>query len=108
MWPAADILNLDHNDDGVGYKGFSHSSPCRTCGRRCNQSAGGVKGALQQGKRLRNRACIICGKPFTASRGTDGSEAATCGQRACVTELRRIRRENRSDPEPPPPSGRVY
>lgn len=107
MWPAADVLNLDHDEDG-GYLGFSHSSPCRTCGKRCNQSAGGIKAALQAGKRLRERACVICGKQFTASRGTDGSNAATCGQRDCLTRLRAIRRAREPDPEPPPQSGRPW
>lgn len=38
-----DRLDLDHRDDGRGYLGLSHSSPCRTCGERCNQAAGGEK-----------------------------------------------------------------
>ena len=108
MWPAADILNLDHSDDGTGYLGFSHSSPCRTCGKRCNQSAGGIKGALLAGKRPRERACVICGRAFVASRGTDGSNAATCGQRSCLTRLRAIRKACQPDPEPPAQSGRPW
>jgi hypothetical protein len=107
LWPAADTLNLDHDDDG-GYLGFSHSSPCRTCSRRCNQQAGGVKAALNQGKRLRERPCIICGTVFVASRGSDGSEAATCSQQPCLNELRRVRREREPDPAPPPQSGRAW
>lgn len=107
MWPAADILNLDHADDGT-YLGFSHSSPCRTCKKRCNQSAGGIKGALANGKRLRERACVICGMPFKASSSSDGAVAATCGRQECKTQLRRIRREREPDPAPPPASGRAW
>jgi len=107
MWPAADILHLDHNDDGT-YRGFSHGSPCRTCGERCNEKAGGIKGALDSGKRLRTRPCIICGKAFTASRSSDGAVAATCGGRLCLTELKRIRREREPEPAPPPQSGRAW
>jgi hypothetical protein len=37
-----DTVHLDH-DEGGGYLGFSHGTPCRTCGSRCNQAAGGIK-----------------------------------------------------------------
>lgn len=107
MWPAADILNLDHADDG-SYLGFSHSSPCRTCGERCNQKAGGIKGAIAGGKQLRTRPCVICGKAFTASRSADGAKAVTCGSRACLREIRSSRKARRPDPAPPPSSGRAW
>lgn len=105
---AGDLIELDHADDG-SYGGFSHGrSPCRICGKRCNPSAGGTKGALLQGKRPRSRSCVICGKQFTASRGTDGRLAVTCGQRECVTAVKRLRRAHEPDPEPPPQTGRSW
>ncbi len=52
-WYPRDQIDLDHRDDGRGYLGWSHHSPCRTCGARCNQAAGGRKGALLAGKTLR-------------------------------------------------------
>ena len=103
-----DRVQADHDDQGDGYLGLSHSSPCRICGRRCNQAAGGERAALLAGKRLRSRACVVCGKNFVASRGSDGSVAATCGQRACLTELRRVRRAHEPDPRPPPQTGRAW
>jgi hypothetical protein len=103
-----DLVELDHAPDG-SYGGFSHGrSPCRVCGRRCNSSAGGQQAALAAGKRLRERPCVICGLVFTASRGTDGAQAATCGRTPCVTALKRLRRAHQPDPEPPPPSGRAW
>lgn len=42
----ADQIDLDHSDDGTRYLGFSHHSPCRTCGARCNQASGGIKGGV--------------------------------------------------------------
>jgi hypothetical protein len=105
---SGDLIDLDHAPDG-SYGGFSHGrSPCRICGKRCNAAAGGRAGALNQGKRLRERPCIICGQVFVASRGTDGSEAATCGRQPCLNELRRVRREREPDPAPPPQSGRTW
>jgi hypothetical protein len=102
-----DRIELDHADDG-SYGGFSHGSPCRVCGQRCNAAAGGTRAALLAGKRLRSRACVICGKQFTASHGSDGAAAATCGQRECLAELRRRRKAGEPDGEPPPQTGRVY
>jgi hypothetical protein len=103
-----DRLELDHRDDGPGYLGLSHASPCRTCGRKCNQRAGGIIAAELAGKKLRERRCVICGMAFTASRGTDGSESVTCSQRSCITEIRRSRKAALPDPEPPPVTGRVW
>ena len=105
---AGDLIELDHADDG-SYGGFSHGrSPCRVCGQRCNASAGGTRSALLSGKRLRARSCVICGRPFTPSHGSDGSIAVTCGQRSCVAELRRLRKTGEPDPEPPPQTGRRW
>lgn len=103
-----DRVELDHNDDGIGYKGLSHSSPCRVCGERCNQKAGGEKAALQAGKQLKNRRCVICGTPFTATSGSVGALQATCGVQECKTALRRIRKARQPDPEPPPVTGREW
>jgi len=108
MDKRVDVLNLDHDDYGDGYLGFSHSSPCRTCGARCNQQLGGIKGALAQGKRLRERRCVICGLPYTAPRGRTSAIQQTCGKRECVAQLKASRRARRSDPEPPEPTGRVW
>lgn len=104
---ATDRIELDHADDGT-YGGFSHASPCAICGQRCNPQAGGIKAALNQGKRLRSRSCVICGRQFTASRGTDGHDAATCGRQVCLTELRRLRKAGEPDPDPPPQTGRPW
>lgn len=103
-----DKVEADHNDNGIGYKGLSHSSPCRTCRERCNQKAGGEKAALQAGKQLRDRRCVICGKPFRATSGSIGAKQATCGEQDCKTELRRIRKARQPDPEPPPVTGRTW
>jgi hypothetical protein len=106
---AGDQVQLDHADDESGdYLGLSHGSKCRVCGTRCNQSAGGQVGALLAGKRLRSRACVVCGKQFTASRGHDGSVAATCGRSQCVAELKRRRKAGEPDGEPPPQTGRKW
>lgn len=102
-----DEVHLDHADDG-SYGGFSHCSPCQVCEQRCNLSAGGTKGALLQGKRLRSRSCVICGRQFTAGRGRDSAKAATCGQRECLTALRRLRKNGAPDPQPPPQTGRKW
>jgi hypothetical protein len=104
--PSVDRLDADHNDNGIGYMGLSHSSPCRICGQKCNQVAGGNRSALLAGKQLRDRRCKICGKPFTAAHGYP--DQATCGQRECITKLRAIRHARRDDPEPPPVSGRAW
>lgn len=98
---AGDKINLDHNDDKPGYKGLAHASPCRTCGKRCNQSAGGKAAALRQGKTLTERTCIICGMPYRASM----TKQVTCGQRNCITEIRRIRKARQPDPEAPKADG---
>ena len=105
-----DRVQLDHDDQGgdTDYRGLAHSSPCRICGKRCNQRAGGVLAAQLAGKRLRERQCVICGMPFTASRGTDGAQAATCGRAECVTQLRRVRKARQPDPAPPPATGRQW
>lgn len=103
-----DRVDLDHRDDGAGYNGLAHSSPCRVCGEKCNQKAGGEKAALQAGKQLRERRCVICGTPFTAGAGRYSARTATCGAQACKTELRRIRAARQPDPEPPPPAGRTW
>lgn len=103
-----DRLQLDHRDDGPGYLGLSHASPCRTCHRKCNQSAGGILAAKMAGKESRDRRCVICGKPFHASQGADGTLSVTCSTQACVTEIRRSRKARDPDPEPPPQTGRAW
>lgn len=126
MWPGIDRLDLDHDDgiadhdgqgaghdgghhDGVAaYLGFSHSSPCQTCGRRCNQSAGGQLAATMMGKRLRSRRCVVCGVPYHATSGTSGARQETCGRSPCVAELKRRRKSDHDDGEPPPVTGRVW
>jgi len=103
-----DLVELDHAEDG-SYGGFSHGrSPCRVCGRKCNASAGGQKRAAEAGQQLRGRACVICGKHFTASRSTDGASAKTCGRSECVTKLRRLRKAREPDPQPPAQQGRAW
>jgi hypothetical protein len=103
-----DRLELDHRDDGPGYLGLSHASPCRTCGKKCNQSAGGRLAAKLAGKESRDRRCVICGMAFHASQGNDGSLSVTCSTRSCITELRRRRKAREPDGEPPPPTGRAW
>lgn len=105
-----DRVQLDHDDEGGDhdYRGLAHGSRCRVCGNRCNQQHGGILAAKMAGKTLRSRACVICGKNFTASRGTDGSQAATCGMADCVTALKRLRKAHEPDPEPPPQTGRQW
>jgi hypothetical protein len=104
-----DRVDLDHADDGSGdYLGFSHHSACFICRQKCNQRAGGQLGALRQGKQLAERRCVVCGMPFTAGGGTTGAAQASCGQQACITELRRRRRGRQDDGTPPPSSGRVW
>lgn len=109
MWPG-DKVDLDHRDDGAGYLGLSHSSPCRVCGKRCNQSAGGRKGASAAGKDLAAKRCLICGKPFesTLRDGSTGKPVATCGQRACISALRKLRKDRQPDPQPPDTTGRAW
>lgn len=63
--PRIDQMDLDHNDAGTGYLGFSHHSPCRVCGQRCNQAAGGVKG----GRLRRLRRDVAKPRPPGGSRG---------------------------------------
>lgn len=101
-----DLLDLDHDDDGHGYLGLSHASPCRTCGKRCNQSAGGQKAAIRAGKRLRQRICTECGKPYQATSGSSGARQETCSLKCAG--LRRSRLARGDDPAPPPVSGRVW
>lgn len=101
--PGAQI-DLDHEDQGPGYKGWSHHSPCQVCGRRCNLSAGGQLRAQLAGQRPRERACVICGMRFLASK----TSQETCAQRSCITEIRRLRREHEPSPEPPPQQGRAW
>jgi ribosomal protein S27E len=103
-----DRLQLDHRDDGPGYLGLAHSSPCRTCGKRCNQSFGGQLAAKMAGKESRDRRCAICGKPFHASQGNDGRLSATCSNQGCITQLRRVRKSGAPDPEPPAATGRAW
>ncbi len=93
-------VQLDHSDDGNGYLGLSHKS--------CNARAGGIKGALLNGKKPRQRQCAICGMPFKASRGTDGSNAVTCGRQPCLNQLRAVRKAREPDPQPPQQSGRPW
>jgi hypothetical protein len=103
-----DLVELDHAADG-SYGGFSHGrSPCRICGQRCNSKAGGEAGALANGKQLRERQCIICGLPYRASRGSDGSMAVTCGRTPCITAIKRIRKSHEEEPEAPPQTGRTW
>jgi hypothetical protein len=108
MYPGRDRLALDHTDDGAAYLGFSHDSPCAVCGERCNSAAGGRNAATRAGRKLRGRRCVICGKPYRAIGGTDGAKQVTCATRACITEIRRLRREHQDDPEPPPVTGRAW
>lgn len=49
LGPMGPHLHLDHADDGLGYRGFSHGTACPTCGKKCNIHAGSRKGA-----RIRN------------------------------------------------------
>jgi hypothetical protein len=99
-----DKMDADHADDGDGYLGLSHSSPCRVCGRRCNQSAGALAAARRAGKQPSERVCVICGKPYTASL----PKQVTCGGQPCITAIRAIRRAHRPDPPPPAQQGRVW
>jgi hypothetical protein len=54
LGPMGPGLHLDHDDhDKRIYRGFSHGSPCPTCGVRCNLSAAGRLGRTrQQAERL--------------------------------------------------------
>ncbi len=36
-------IHYDHDEHGT-YLGFSHGTPCPTCGRSCNRDAGAAKG----------------------------------------------------------------
>jgi hypothetical protein len=49
-----EAVDLDHNDDGVGYLGWSHS--------HCNRSAGAVKGNRLRGAR-RHAVTIVAPRP---------------------------------------------
>lgn len=108
MHPRTEHLALDHTDDGTSYLGFSHDSPCGTCGERCNSAAGGRHRARNAGEKLRDRRCVICGMPYRAGSGSDGAKQATCGQQNCITALRRIRHLRQPDPEPPEATGRDW
>lgn len=107
---AGDHVQLDHDDEGTDsdYRGLAHSSPCRVCGVRCNQSRGGERAALLAGKQSRKKRCTVCGLPFVASRSSDGAKAVTCGRQDCVTAVRAARRARGPDPQPPPSSGWVW
>jgi hypothetical protein len=45
LGPMGKHLHYDHADDGIGYLGFSHGTPCPVCGEKCNLQAGAVKGS---------------------------------------------------------------
>lgn len=107
MDKRADEIDLDHDERG-GYLGFSHRSPCRVCGLRCNQYFGGLKSAELAGKRPRERRCVICGTPFEAARGRTSATQETCGKGACVAALKASRRARHADPEPPQATGRLW
>lgn len=105
-----DRLDADHDDSGDGYLGLSHASPCQTCGRRCNQRAGGQLAATMRGARLKDRACVVCGIPYHATSGSSGARQETCGRPPCVAELKRRRKDGHHDHdgEPPRPDGREW
>ena len=103
MWHG-DKMDADHSDTGHGYLGLSHSSPCRTCGQRCNQSAGGQRAAGLAGKQSRDRRCIVCGRPYIAGMTT----TVTCGRQPCVNAVRAARRARKPDPTPPKAQGRAW
>lgn len=107
MDKRADEIELDHDEHG-GYLGFSHGSPCRTCGLRCNSYFGGLKSAELAGKRVRERRCVICGTPFEAARGRTSAAQETCGRRACIAALKTSRRARQEDPAAPPVTGREW
>jgi hypothetical protein len=90
-------VELDHGPDGKTYRGLAHGTvACRVCRRKCNRAEAGRRGAIAQGKQLRDRVCVICGTPFVTLQG-----AATCGQRRCITALRASRKARKPDPVPP-------
>lgn len=97
-------IALDHNDNGIGYKGFAHDTPCPVCGKRCNSRAGGQHAALNQGKRLRERDCDVCGKPYKATYPAQ----KTCGQRACIEQAKAATRARRTLPPPPDGNARAW
>jgi hypothetical protein len=97
-------IALDHNDEGTGYLGFAHDTPCPICGQRCNSRAGGQQAALRAGRQLRQRTCAVDGRPFTAS----FPDQQTCGLPACVAALRDARRKRRDLPPPPPSNARPW
>jgi hypothetical protein len=98
-------VELDHSPDQKSYRGLAHGTvPCRTCGRKCNRSEAGRRGAAMAGKRPRDRECIICGLPYH----TMETATVTCGRTRCVTVLRASRRARQPDPEPPKPTGWVW
>jgi hypothetical protein len=97
-------IDLDHNDSGVGYRGFAHHSPCPVCRQRCNQVAGGITSALRRGFRLRQRLCEVDGKPYIAR----DSKQRTCGSPECVNALRAANRARTTVPEPPPSNARPW
>lgn len=105
---AGDQIDLDHSDQTGQYDGFAHHSACRICNSKCNQAAGGQLAAKMAGKESRDKRCVVCGKPFHASQGNDGSLSATCSNMGCVTELRRRRKAGEPDGEPPPATGRAW
>ena len=52
MYPLSDgrtsNLHADHIPGTDQYRGLAHGSPCPTCGRRCNQHDGAVRGRARQ------------------------------------------------------------
>jgi hypothetical protein len=98
---------MDHSPadpTGKTYRGLAHGTvPCSVCGRKCNRSEAGRRGALMAGKQLRDRICVICGRPFVSR-----WSAVTCSQRACVTAIRASRKAHHPDPAPPPVDGWVW
>ena len=52
MWPLpsgkTSNLHADHEPGTDQYRGLAHGSPCPTCGRRCNQRDGAVRGRARQ------------------------------------------------------------
>ena len=97
-------IALDHADDGLSYIGFSHASPCPVCGKRCNQVAGGIASALRAGRKLRQRTCVVDGKPYTAK----DSKQLTCGSRECESALRAATKARVSLPPPQPSNARPW
>ena len=57
------LWHLDHAEDG-SYLGMSHGEACKTCGRKCNVSAGASKGArVTNAKRKTARSTVPFVRP---------------------------------------------